>query len=278
MQSVPDGLIVYGFLAFLVGVVWVIVAILRRRGWKAPVLVTGLTVAVMNIGGILALSDVFGHDHPDDPYFYLYPSTPQETVALFLMLLGFTVVLVGIVRLIGVLFRIAHLKTTAVVTGLGFAVMLQGGILQLEVYELPHDHKISGSFKKDFVETAMLTMMTDKQVSYITPSIRSTNLWSDNPAGAGTAPLYPTYLRESKTSCFYCWDSSGNITRQDKISATCPASVNGSAVVLTCPSATGEPLVGKASYGDVVLVGATAVLVAFFAGTFLWIKRIHNQE
>ena len=148
MQAVPDGLIVYGFLAFLVSVAWVIVTFLRRRGWKAPAIVTGLTVAVMNIGGTLALSDLFGHDHPNDPYFYLYPSTSQETVAYYLMLLGFFAVLVGIVLLFRALFRTASRSIPAVLMGLGVTIMLQGGILQLESYELPHGFPTGTTFPR----------------------------------------------------------------------------------------------------------------------------------
>ena len=54
MLALPGTLIAIGFLAFLIGTVWVAVTLLRRRGWEAPAIVTGLTVAVMNVGGVLA--------------------------------------------------------------------------------------------------------------------------------------------------------------------------------------------------------------------------------
>ena len=273
MQAVPDGLIAYGFLAFLVGVAWVIVTFLTRRGWKAPAIVTGLAVAVMNIGGILALSDFFGHDHPNDPHFYLHPSTPQETVAYYLMLLGFFAVLVGIVPLIRALFRTAGRSTPAVVMGLGFAVMLQAGILQLETYELPHNHALTGWGEGEYVQTAMDSMMADENVTTVTASTVSTDTWSDNPTGPAPSPLYPTYLRESNTICFYCWDSSGRVTRQDKSSATCGALSDGS--VTTSPCLIGmesDPVVGRADYGYVVLVGATAAVVPLI-GAYTWRRR-----
>ena len=274
MQALPDTLIGIGFLAFLVGVAWVIVAFLRRRGWKAPAIVTGVTVAVMNIGGILAISDVFGHRHPNDPYFYLYPSTPQETAAYYLMLLGFLALLVGIVRLVWALSRTANRRTAVVVTGLGLAVLVQGGVLHLETYELHHDHTDSSWFEKEFVETAMVAMMADKDVSTVTPSAMSTNSWANNPAGTSRSPLYPIYMREPNTACFYCWDSSGRITRQDKYSATCGEPSDGS--VTTCPCLIGmesDPIVGRADYGYVVLIGVTAGVVVTLIAAYPWWRR-----
>ena len=214
-------IIVIGFLLFLIGTVWVIVARLGRRGWKTPTIVTGLSLAVMNIGGLLALSDVFGHSHSIDPGFSLYPSTVQENIAFSLMLLGFLAILVGIAWVIPALFRSTGRKTPAVVMGLGFAVMVQGGILQLETYEIPHDHQTSGRFEKEYVETAMLVMMVDKEVASVMPSTISTNSWSNNPTGRGTSPLYPDYLLESSTTYFYCWTSQGVITHQDESPANC---------------------------------------------------------
>ncbi len=221
MQDVPDILIGIGFLVFLVGAVWVIVARLGLRNWRTPPIVTGLSLAVMNIGGLLALSNVFGHHHSIDPGFNLYPSTVQETVAYSLMLLGFLVILMAITWVIWTVIRSAGRKTSAVVLGLGFAVMLQGGILQLETYELPHDHEISGTFEREIVQTAMVSMMVDREVTSVTPSTHSTNSWIDNPALTGTSPLYPTYLRVSNTTWFYYWDSSGNVARQHEYSEAC---------------------------------------------------------
>ncbi len=273
MQAVPDTLIAIGFLIFLIGIVWVIVTRLGHRGWKTPAIFITLAVAVINIGGLISLSDVFGHDHSLDPYFDLYPATLQETIAFSLMLLGFFAVLVGIVWVIKALFRSARRRTPAVMIGLGVAVMLQGGILQLETYELPHDHTISGWFEREWVEAAMIAMMVDKEVGNVIPNTSSTNAWSENPGGTGTAPLYPTYLQETNTTCFYCWDSSGNITRQDKFSATCGAPVKGSVTIPPCAGQMGEPWVGRADSGYLILVGATAVVVAVLTGAFVWIKR-----
>ena len=251
------------------GAAWVTVAV-RRRGWKTPAIITALSVAVMNTGGILSLSDVFGHRHPIDPFFSQATPGVQE----YLVLLGLLAVLVGIFRLVWALARTANRRTALVVTGLGLAAVVQGGILELETYELPHDHAPSGSFEEANVATALLAMMVDKGVSNVTPSARSTNSWADNPAGTGTSPLYPSYLRESNTACLYCWDSSGGITSQDKSSAPCGASGDGS--VATSPCRMGMPsdqAVGRADYGYIVLFGATAVVVVALIGVYTWRRR-----
>ena len=221
MQDVPEILIGVGFLVSIIGTVWVIVARLERRGWKTPTVVIALSLPVMNIGGLLALSDVFGHYHSIDPGFSLYPSTVQEMIAFSLMLLGFLAILMGIAWVIPALFRSMGRRTPAVAMGLGFAVMVQGGILQLETYEIPHDHQTSGRFEKEYVETAMIAMMVDKEVASVMPSTISTNSWSNNPTGRGTSPLYPDYLLESSTTYFYCWTSQGVITHQDESPAGC---------------------------------------------------------
>jgi len=277
VQAVPDGLIVFGFLAFLVGVAWLIVTLFRRRGWKAPAIVTGLTVAVMNIGGILALSDLFGHHHSIDPYFNLYPSTPQEFVTYYLMLLGFLAVLVGFVLLIMALFRTAGRSAPAVVMGLGFVVILQAGILQLETYELPHNHAPTGWGEGEYVQTAMDSMMADQNVTTVTASTVSTDTWSDNPTGLAPSPLYPTYMPKSNTICSYCWDSSGLITRQDKSSEPCVALTDGSVSPSPCGMES-EPVVGRADYGYVVLVGASAMVGVTLTGAYTLRRRKRGRH
>ena len=212
---------IIGFLVILIGIIWVIVTRLGPRGWKPPAFVITLSVAVMNIGGLIAFSDVFGHSHSLDPGFILYPSTAQETIAYYLMLLGFLTVLVGIVWVIWALFRRAGRKISVVMVGLGFAVMLQGGILQLLTYVPPHNHALAASAEKDNVQTAMDAMMAFNGISSVTESINSTNSWSDNPTGTGAVSLFPIIMRDATSSYFYCWDSTGAITHQDESSKSC---------------------------------------------------------
>ena len=73
----------------------------------------------------------------------------------------------------------------------------------------------------DTVQFAMDTMMVDRAVTGVDANTTSTNSWSDNPTGTGTASLYPTYLRNGTTTYFYCWDTFGFVTEQLDSSATC---------------------------------------------------------
>lgn len=216
---------IIGFLVILIGIVWVFVTRLGPRGWKPSAIITTLSVAVMNIGGLIALSDVFGHYHSVDPGFNLYPSTVQETVAYYLMLLGLLTVLVGMVWVIGALFRRAGRKIPTVMVGLGLALMLQGGILQLLTYVPPHNHALAASAEKDNVQTAMDAMMAFNGISSVTRSINSTNSWSDNPTGTSAVPLFPFILQDATTIYFYCWDSTGAITHQDESSTSCEPTI-----------------------------------------------------
>ena len=88
--------------------------------------------------------------------------------------------------------------------------------------------------EEDFVQTGMDSMMADRAVANVIPSTRSTNSWSDNPTGTSTAPLYPSYLRTPSSDCFYCWDSTGKVTRQDESSAACALPAAGSLAVALC--------------------------------------------
>ena len=94
--------------------------------------------------------------------------------------------------------------------------------------------------EKDFVQTGMDAMMAEREVTSVTPNTRSTNSWIDNPTGTTTAPLYPTYMRSPSTDCFYCWDSTGKVTRQDKSSAACARPAAGSFAEPMCVIERGE--------------------------------------
>lgn len=78
--------------------------------------------------------------------------------------------------------------------------------------------------EKQSVETALHVMMVDQRVSAITSrsGSASVNNWGSLPAGNGASPL-TSYLESQTTTYFYCYDASGNITRQDAVAtASCP--------------------------------------------------------
>jgi hypothetical protein len=67
-------------------------------------------------------------------------------------------------------------------------------------------------------------MMADQRISAITSRSGDTsvNNWASLPAGNGAPPL-SSYLESQTTTYFYCYDASGNITRQDVVAtASCP--------------------------------------------------------
>jgi prepilin-type N-terminal cleavage/methylation domain-containing protein len=74
------------------------------------------------------------------------------------------------------------------------------------------------------VKTALHLMMADQRISAITSRSGDTsvNNWASLPAGNGASPL-SSYLESQTTTYFYCYDASGNITRQDVVAtASCP--------------------------------------------------------
>lgn len=74
----------------------------------------------------------------------------------------------------------------------------------------------------DTIQSAMDSMMVDVGLITINPSPGvSKNTWKTFPNGSGVSPL-DTYLRDSTTAYFYCWDSTGTITDQHNIADTCP--------------------------------------------------------
>jgi prepilin-type N-terminal cleavage/methylation domain-containing protein len=68
------------------------------------------------------------------------------------------------------------------------------------------------------VQSAMDAMMANKQIAAVTASAAATNTFAALPAGAGTDPLSPGYLRTNPTRCSYQWDATGLITTQ----SACP--------------------------------------------------------
>ncbi len=71
------------------------------------------------------------------------------------------------------------------------------------------------------VQSAMDIMMIDRKVvSVNTGPASSQNSRKTFPNGPGVASLDP-YLKAQDTAFFYCWDSSGLITDQHRVSSTC---------------------------------------------------------
>ena len=134
-------------------------------------------------------------------------------------------------------------------------------------------------WEQDDLQTAIDSMMVDKGISGVAASAVSTNSWSDNPTGPSTAPLYPTYLQAPLTDCFYCWDSAGRVTRQDKSSAACGRPAAGSFAEPLCvaePSERGidtyfnlNPFWNFYTPVAILWAGVLGVLV----GAFWWAKR-----
>ncbi len=134
---------------------------------------------------------------------------------------------------------------------------------------------VPNTLEKDLVQMGMDSMMVDREVTSVTPSTHSTNSWIDNPAGTSTSPLYPTYLRDPDTFCYYCWDSTGAITRQDKSSATCGASSGGAAIpycLVQKENVSNDPFFDKTNY-FIVEIGAIVVTAIVLLGTLRWLRR-----
>ncbi len=133
--------------------------------------------------------------------------------------------------------------------------------------------------EKDFVQTGMDAMMAEREVTSVTPNTRSTNSWIDNPTGTTTAPLYPTYMRSPSTDCFYCWDSTGKVTRQDKSSAACARPAAGSFAEPMCVIERGEwggdPYFNLNPFWSfyVLLAILVAAVLGLPVGAFWWSKR-----
>ena len=74
------------------------------------------------------------------------------------------------------------------------------------------------------VQTAMDSMMADKAITAVvglTSAENSNQVWTGLPTGTGSAPLV-NYLRADTTAFFYCYDSTGKVTRQDVAATACP--------------------------------------------------------
>ena len=133
--------------------------------------------------------------------------------------------------------------------------------------------------EEESIQTSMHAMMADRGVSNVTPSSRSTNSFIDHPTGTSTSPLYPTYMRDPDATCYYCWDSTGTITRQDKSPATCGASSGGATTVARClvqkADVSNDPYFGRYAF-PAAEIGLLAVAALVLLGTLRWIRRKHG--
>lgn len=134
---------------------------------------------------------------------------------------------------------------------------------------------VPNTLEEDLVQAGMDVMMADREITSVTPNTHSTNSWIDNPTGAGTNPLYPSYSQDPETTCYYCWDSTGLITRQDKSSAKCGGPSGGAATIPPClvqkTDVSNDPFWNMTDH----VVERVAVVVAaiILLGTFKWLRR-----
>ena len=71
--------------------------------------------------------------------------------------------------------------------------------------------------ERDNIQSAIDTFMTDTSVTAVTARDAATAT-STNAFGAGAPVDLTTYLRETNTKYFYCWDSTGLIKSLDEVS------------------------------------------------------------
>jgi type IV pilus assembly protein PilA len=110
-------------------------------------------------------------------------------------------------------------------------IVVVGIIAVLAAVIVPNIGKFIGSGEQgamdaewESVQTAMNAMMAEQSITGVTgrtSSDQSVNGWATLPAGTGAATL-DSYLQAATTVYFYCYDSAGQVTRQDKVAAACP--------------------------------------------------------
>ena len=62
------------------------------------------------------------------------------------------------------------------------------------------------------VQTAMDAMLAKNNITSVTAQAAATNTFSALPAGAGTEPLSPNYLRQTTTKGSYTWTAAGLVS------------------------------------------------------------------
>ena len=140
-------------------------------------------------------------------------------VAAILIIVGALAFLVGIVWLIVASFRHRSGKRPGIVTGLAFGVMILGVILASQPTYRPGDPGSAKAAEKDTMQTAMDSMMVDKEISAVTANTGiATNNFAATPIDG---PLGSLYLRTTTTLYYYCWESNGMITQQFESAKEC---------------------------------------------------------
>jgi prepilin-type N-terminal cleavage/methylation domain-containing protein len=110
-------------------------------------------------------------------------------------------------------------------------LIVVGIIVGLAAAIIPNVSRFSGKGEEgaqnaeiESVQAAMDAMMAENGITTVTGRVVGTDNsvadWSALPAGAGAEAL-AGFLRSPTTTYFYCYDNSGNITRQDTAATVC---------------------------------------------------------
>lgn len=116
-------------------------------------------------------------------------------------------------------------------------IVVVGIIAVLAAVIVPNIGKFIGSgetgaknAEQGSIETAMNAMMAENAVTTVTTlaGSNSTNTWTALPAGGTSVrELYDSsdvnyqYLQAGSTVYFYCYDATGQVTRQDEVATSC---------------------------------------------------------
>ena len=222
MEILAGSAIVAGALVFLLGTVWLTLAIHRSRRRRTPAMIAVLGLVATNAGGILYLQGYVAA-YPG----YLYPVIYAITL---LMVLGVLGLLVGMAWAALSLLRRRGVYAPVVLAGLAIVAFFQASVLIIE-QPFPRRVDVAKEVEWAALQTAMDILMADQKIKQVEPSPANTaqNDYSALPkytledGSPGTTFLGGTYLRDYTSFYFYCWDESGAITRQDKDSPRqCP--------------------------------------------------------
>ncbi|MBM3945065.1 MAG: prepilin-type N-terminal cleavage/methylation domain-containing protein [SAR202 cluster bacterium] len=75
--------------------------------------------------------------------------------------------------------------------------------------------------ESEALQAAMDTMLADNSITAVTGRVGPATSTNDFTSLPVEGPLVD-YMRDNPTTYFYCWDTTGKITRQDAASAACP--------------------------------------------------------
>ena len=209
-----DFAIVSGGLAFLVGAVWLPVAI--HRSWRrlTPALIALLGLLATNTGGISYL----------DNFYTPSGSTPVLFIMVLLVLLGVLGLLAGMVWAVLSRLRRRSFYAPGVLAGLAIVAILQAGVLNIEQPDPPkYPHGLKDA-EQERVQTAMESLMADLAIVKVEPPPANTaqNNFIALPKYGGTAFLGGNYMQDVITTFFYCWNEAGRLTGQYDSAQQCP--------------------------------------------------------